>query len=858
MKIKKYLTGILLSALALTPLLLSSCKDDYEYDDKEPDNLGASIYDYLQENGEFTYFVRLIDDLEYRETLSKTGSKTLFPAKDEAFARFFESNPYGVSNYDELSPAQKRGIMNASMVNMAYLSDMLPNTAGSDGATKGQALRRNTESTYLDSVTVLKDEELFANSYWSRFAGSSLLTVQANPMIVLFTEQLMETQGITKEDFALLHDGMEFQSGDITVNGIRVIQKDILCKNGYIHVLEDVMLPSQTMADAIADAPEAKLFNKLMNKFSAPYWDENTDTKVHEYYNGSTPLRPLISTSDSVFVKGFFNEGTHTTDPNGKSLSSYGMLYYDPAANSWGESDMGTMFVPTDDAMASYLDGGKGQYLKDAYGSWDSIPSDILAMFIKNHQKRSFMASLPHSWDVITDETSYEMDIKESDVERCLITNNGAVFIVNTVLPPIDYQGVYASVLTAENTQIMKWAITDDWNDLGDTEAMRFYMYLRSMENMYNLLVPTDEALQNYREPISWARGGANREIWEFKYDKTRNLVTADVYRADEVGNKGAFLRSVTEKRIIRNRLRDIIDMHIIVGDNSDGVLTGYVDDGTAGYFLTKGGATIAVSGTGENFTANGGGDMEMGLAPAVITLNEAGEPCRYDSDNGRTFMIDHILHDPAKTVYQVLSENPDYKAFFDLCLGNDIVLTYFENDTDVEEIFSAKIGSSTSGVGMVVNSFNNFRYTVFVPTAEALEAAFKNNPKLYTWDEIAADENPTTKKEKTLYLLKFLRNHFIDNSIYITGKPFGTTTYYTGARTSSDKFHKVTVSGDGQNLTITDDAGRTATVLKDAGLYNMMARDIITDNADYTVATGISASSRAVIHQIDNVLNFE
>lgn len=46
----------------LLPCLCISCKDDYVYDDKEPDNLGASIYDYLAANGDFTYFVRLIDD----------------------------------------------------------------------------------------------------------------------------------------------------------------------------------------------------------------------------------------------------------------------------------------------------------------------------------------------------------------------------------------------------------------------------------------------------------------------------------------------------------------------------------------------------------------------------------------------------------------------------------------------------------------------------------------------------------------------------------------------------------------------------------------------------------------------------
>lgn len=404
---------------------------------------------------------------------------------------------------------------------------------------------------------------------------------------------------------------------------------------------------------------------------------------------------------------------------------------------------------------------------------------------------------------------------------------------------------------------VMKWAITDDWSNLSDTEAMRFYMYLRSMENMYNLLVPTDEAMKAYREPISWAIGGSSREIWSFNYDKALNTVQAQVYTSDAQGNPGTLKRTVTNKRIIRNRLRDIIDMHIIVGDNDGGKLSGYADDGSSRYLLTKGGGTIAVSGRGADVRFNGGGDMEQGVAEATVITGNSGQPCRYDSDNGRTFFIDHILHDASTSVYDQLAAHPEYKAFFDLCRGHDQVLTYFANDTDVEEIFSSKIGSTSSGLGMVVNSFNNFRYTIFVPTAEALDEAFRNDPQLYTWEQIVADEDYASKKRKTLYLLSFLKYHFMDNSAYINGRHYGPLSYETAARNEYDKFHKLTVSSDGTGLTVTGENGNRANVITAGGAYNVMARDFIVDAADYTQATNITASSRAVIHLVDKALGY-
>ena len=64
----------LLSVLVAVALVcVSSCKDPYHYDDREPDWLGASIYDYLKShrdsagNPDYSYFVRIIDSCNYKD-----------------------------------------------------------------------------------------------------------------------------------------------------------------------------------------------------------------------------------------------------------------------------------------------------------------------------------------------------------------------------------------------------------------------------------------------------------------------------------------------------------------------------------------------------------------------------------------------------------------------------------------------------------------------------------------------------------------------------------------------------------------------------------------------------------------------
>ena len=852
-----------LFCVSLCYLCLVSCKDDYYYDEKEPDFLRGNIYDYLNESGEFTYFIRLINDLNYKDVLQKTGSKTLFPAKDEAFKRFFETNTQGIRSYEMLSMSMKRMIMNSSMINMAYLSGMLSNlTVSGEGPAAGQTFRKFNASTYLDSIAFIKDQGLFENSYWNRFSekgGIYLVDDESSSPLVYFTPEHMMVQGVTKEDFSILNNGRNYEDGDVYVNGVKIIEKDIICKNGYIHVMEDVILPAKNMSQLIRDNGETNLFNQLLNKFSAPYYEDNVNKAVHNFYDGFS--NAVLPNADSIFVKRYFTV-ENRLDPAEKWMESYGLLYYDPSNNVYSsEMDMGAMFVPTDKAMNEYINSDKGRYLKEAYGSWEDIPTPILALFLKNHQKKSFMSSLPHAWPKLTDESSFKMDISIDNVKKTYLGCNGVIYISDKVFPPIDYQCVYGPTLTSDHTQIMNWAIQDG--------TMRFFLYLRSIENMYNLIVPTDEALQNYRDPVAWAKGVSYREIWSFRYVPADNMVFADVYKADAAGNKtGAILRTVKNQNSIINRLNDILDMHIVVGNKDQNVMSGYIDDGKTNYALTKGGTMLKISGEGKNLQIQGGGDIEVNVKPASIVINEVtGMPSRYDSDNGRTYFVDRVLQDPVKSVYNVLGEHNEYKAFFDLLQGDDRVFNYFKSDKDIVPIFDMKKTSGSIGLGYVVNSFNNFRYTVFVPTKEALEKAFREDPNLFDWDEIYAEEDHDEKKKKTIYLLNFLKYHLMDNLAFVDDKaPMVNMNFETAARNPSGKFHKLTLNTQGGSLEIkcqatTSDGQplKAKVITTTEGVYNLMARDYIVNIPSLSgEETSILASSRSVIHLIDTALRFE
>lgn len=860
--------------MALCLPLLNSCKDEYIYDNETPDWLGDNIYSYLESSGNYTSYLALVQDLGYEETLRRTGSKTMFPATDETFADYFRENGMSGSGADfvhSLPASQKRYLFNSSMLNMAYLGNMLANiTSGTDGLGEGTAVRRVSSATYLDSVPYITYDQMPNTSFWQRFKdkGGTYLADNGNRMSVFFTPQYFSTINLSSSDWDVISRGwdMAWDESGFYVNGVHVqgTNKDVTCKNGYLHLADGVVTPLPNMAEVINTSSDLTQFSKLMDMFSFPYYDNSIHSALGTAYGGD------MAADSAVFIKRYFNQEDFSSDPNGEiDVAGYGTLLYDPASHSFGgNTDMAVMFVPTDEAMQTYWESSEGQYLSDRFPQWDSVYTTVLSTFLQNHQQRSFSGALPHNWSILSDNAGYELGIKEEDVVRTELTNNGLIYVTNKVFAPVDYQSVYAPVLVSDSTTVMSPAIK---NDTDDDYNMKYHFYLRSLDSRYSLLVPTDNALQNYRDPITWAlwaNGESDeREIWSFRVYMGR--VVADVYSVNEDGSRGTLQRTLDdetgdERYEVNNRLEDLLDMHILVADDETDPLSGFIDEGGQSYYVTKGGAVLKVEGSGEDTEFQGCGDIEMGWPAARAITMENGEKARYEMTNGHTFLIDRILQDSYRSVYATMGNSetyPAFSAFYQLLVGDERVYTYFEDDDDISPIFDLDATTSTSGLGPIVTSFNNYRYTILVPTEAALQAAFDEDPDLWTWDEIAAETDADVKKERTLYLLNFLRYHIVDGILPIDNGISYSGSYATAGRNENNRFVYLTAEGNGQSLAFrrenTDAENNAYVITTDENCYNVFARDYIVNNSDYRAATRITSSSRAVIHLIDRVINY-
>lgn len=816
--------------------LLVSCNDEYLYEEEIPSGLGSSIYDYLQEEGNYSNYIRLIEDLEYKEVLAKTGSKTLFVADDEAFERFYKDNPWGVKSYDEFSLAQKKLIMNFSMINNALLIEGLSTM---EGPVKGQVLRRNTSLSVSDTIGFEPGNTLPSNAYWDRFRAKGIRLAKDNSAIpmVYFLEENMRAKNITADDFSILFNGRKREAGDAYIYNIKVKERDITCQNGYIHVLEEVLIPPSNMAEVIAKAPETQQFSSLLERFSGPYYSASLTEQFR-----------LLGGTDSVFVKGYFSERSGIVPYNpilkvcmspdeNSTISS--ILLFDPGWNRYYSSevtgsyqtDMGAIFSPSDEALRNYFENGSGKALIERYGNVDNIPNEVLDKLIKNHMKASFLATLPSQFATIMDDAQEIMGIKASDIDKVYITSNGAVYVTNTVYSPALYSSVMFPSSINENMKVFKWAI----------EQLDFDAYLLSMVNYYSFFIPTDNF--TYIPPTSWAN--PQPEAWIIKYDNVINRVYASVHTYDPLTQTvGDSIDYINNSTTLKNHLRDMLDYHIIVGNIEDG----------REYYRTKGGGTIRISRDNGQLAVAGGGDISRNVTIPVTEIYDQTKETN-GRGNGKTYVLNEPIQTPLQSVYSILSETPEFSEFFSLLQGYDDLWIGDAVRSVKYSIFYKDL--SQAGIDLNVRFLNTYHYTLYVPTNEEVRNAIQNG--LPTWDDVEATTDQEERDARAEKIIRFLRYHFQDNAIFLDKVNTSSVPYETATlNNTTETFYKLYISQGNYSLNIRTDSGGSAKVKTDNGLFNIMARDFKFDAPNPINASMIETSSYIVIHQIDKCLFFE
>lgn len=828
-------------------LCLSSCDNPfYDEENNEPSWLGTNIYDYLSMRGDCNYFCRLIDDCGYHETMKRTGSNTLFFSADSTFESWFRSEEaarLGIRGYDDLPYSMKYLILRNCMVENAQLIERLSKTDHD-----GTLFRRTTLMEVEDTIPFCSYNQMPHNDYFLPYydSGMHLLSDASRWTLVQFFPEVTSALKMTNADMRYLC-GENVTTDDAYLFQSRIVGKDITCKNGYLHELDKICLVPDNMAGFIRSDSRVSAFNHLMERFCEPVLYRTTPD------------------GERIYELRYFNESVvhaHKTDVNGHAAP--GLLYFDPGWNLYQpanatirnneqayESDMAAMFVPTNEAMQAYFSENPESEGYDIYtsfaGDWDNVPDNICADFVKNHQMVSFANSTPSHFPTLKDMAGYDMEIAEENIVGAFVARNGVVYLINKVLPPLDYRSVMGPVKVDQGLKIFNLAIGDSY--------CQYQYFLRSLKSTYNFFVTPDACMTDYLDPVSAGYSGVRKNsTWTFRYNAATNAIMA-IVRNTATGDSIGVVTSGGLSGELTSRLTDILNQQTVVGNLTPG----------REWYVTMGYAPIRVIWEGSEVAAVQGGGND---APCRVTDY-------YDKTNGYTRYIDGLLQSSSHSIYALLrkhggasatnSEDDAFKAFYDMC--------------EYCGLFEKNPTTTAAAIDYKLKFLNQYHYTIFVPGNAGVEQAIKDGVvpsindieqcTLTKEEEVLGMDLQHKKDSLKKRMERFVRYHVQDYSVFVNGERSSDIEYLTSTlNNTTHKFYPLYVTQDGIDITVRDYYNERRrrqgldyrTVKVSRAVNNILARDLIVNSAATTAATGIETYSFSVIHLLEEgkYLRFE
>ena len=796
---------------SLLCLGLGSCTKDYVVPEGElPSWLGESIYKELQQHsqleGTFNTYCRLIDDLGYKEVLSKTGSKTIFPANDEAFERFFAggNNKFGASSYEELTHSQKAELLFSTMLDNAILVGTLSNKQNAAGnMLQGQLVKHGTNMRLSYAVTPFYAKDMPANNkYFSRFQTgerNSMLAVFDNTVapMVHFTGEYMLNNNMTitgsESDFKVL-TGHEYSDGDAYIFDRKVIKSDVVCQNGYIHQLDEVLVNPGNMAEILRAGDDTKYISRMLDYYAFP----EADMTLTEQYNESESAN-----QDTVFAIRYLSKNSQRAKlaqpVRGMTVADNQLLDFDPGWNYYnptlkgGSSDddaeIAAFLAPDDKAVEEYFLKEAAYILKNlgvpslditaanlnahldaVYNNDPSIFSSIL----NNVMKPYLTKTVPSTFSTVQNDAFEFLDVTKNDINLkgdgnydVTIANNGVIYKMNKLFGPKLYNSVLGPASVYKDMRTMGEMLNDHQATAGVASKLGadMYYYLLSMKARYGIFVPTDNETQFIVIDPTSVKDDDGLKGLRFRFDPTADgsfhvLVKKYIYQSGPYNELSSYVEAAgaqdinIETGIFNSQIKDLLDYCTVVLADSTETGKGSPKYGLYGnkFYKTKHGGAIIVNG---NKVAGG---LQASDASQWSTITETFDANSADAkiENGTVYRLDYPIQPTITSVMKTLTrsefydENADYDAaapeydhFLNFCLqfNNEDLYTFAgiisESDKEAQKNTKMKayrIIDDNDNWGML----SAYNYTIYAPTYEAMVKA-QQTMGLPKWKDVLA-----------------------------------------------------------------------------------------------------------------------
>lgn len=403
----KVLISLLLSVFMLS---VSSCQQQMREYYEEPEWIKGSIYEILQERGDYELFLQGVDTCQYTALLQGRSILTVMAPTDSSLSVYLQKH-YGCSDWSNVPVDEVKKLIGFHVLYYAFDQNKLMNfrPAEGDGAT-AEELEKNAGLYYKFRTRSQDAPERKTVHRWMN--GEAIDTTakevdiyHLERFIPIFSAQMFQTKLIdAKSNYEYFFPESEWRSGTaFNVCDAMVDEMEVIAKNGYIYFIDRVVEPLETIHKELADNENYSMYLSFFDKY-AYYAEEENLTNL---YGGGS-----ISYWECLYEKA---SGKFTL-PN--------------IAQEWPVSDYSqmselsytsnTLFAPTNQAFNEFYTSywgipGTGYPSEVCY---DSVSSDAIAYLLSNSFYEGSLV--------------FPEEIERGDIENAF-TKTPIIFDLNTV-----------------------------------------------------------------------------------------------------------------------------------------------------------------------------------------------------------------------------------------------------------------------------------------------------------------------------------------------------------------------------------------------------------------------------------------
>ena len=275
--------------LWLATVALMSCQDHMSEYYSRPDWIKGNCFEVLEADGNYSIFLRGIERAGYRDMVDGKSILTVMAPDDDAFRKYFAEN--GISSIESMDSLELDKLIGFHLMYYSYSADKLMNFRPQEGDDVTDEEKEINAGLYYKHRTKSHDQNTIE---YDNTRQTNVTIYHQERFLPTFSTLYFQTKQIdAAKNYGYFFPNTEWNpnGAGFNVANAAVTEGNVITSNGYVHKIDHVLRPLNTIYDELKSDDNFSQFLALYRAYE--YYAYDADL-TKEYGNGERLYQHLF------------------------------------------------------------------------------------------------------------------------------------------------------------------------------------------------------------------------------------------------------------------------------------------------------------------------------------------------------------------------------------------------------------------------------------------------------------------------------------------------------------------------------------------------------------------------------------